>query len=114
MFCPQCGVEYREHFFECSDCHVPLVNRPSELETPADASADATPEVLIQTGISNLIAIGLAETLLREAGIPYFVMDQNTVARQESGNFLGWWSVRVPLEREDEAREILRSIEEAK
>jgi Putative prokaryotic signal transducing protein len=114
MFCPQCGTEYREHFFECSDCHVSLVDRPPELETPSDASADAKSDVLIQTGIFNLIAIGLAETLLREAGIPYFVTDQNTAARQESGNVLGWWSVRVPREREDEAREILRSVEEAK
>ena len=32
----------------------------------------------------------------QEAGIPFFVMDQNTAARQESGNFFGWLSVRVP------------------
>jgi hypothetical protein len=25
MFCPKCRVEYREGFYECSDCHVPLV-----------------------------------------------------------------------------------------
>ena len=41
-------------------------------------------------------------------------MDRNTAARQESGNFIGWWNVRVPREREAEARELLRSIEEAK
>ena len=68
-------------------------------------------EVLIRTGISDPIAIGLAESLLQEAGIPYFRMDQNPAARQESGNFLGWWNVRVPKEKEAEAREILRSVE---
>ena len=69
---------------------------------------------LIRTGIKDPVAIGLAQTLLREAGIPFFAMDRNVAARQESGNFLNWWSVRVPADREAEAREILRSVEEAK
>ena len=71
-------------------------------------------DVLIRTGINDPIAIGLAESLLREAGIPFFAMDRNIAARQESGNFLNWWSVRVASEREAEAREILRSVERAK
>jgi hypothetical protein len=71
-------------------------------------------EVLIRTGLQNPIAVGLAESLLQEAGIPFFTMDQNPAARQESGNFIGWWSVRVPREREAEAREILASVEEMK
>jgi hypothetical protein len=71
-------------------------------------------DVLIRTNLSNPIAIGLATSLLEEAEIPFFVMEQNPSARQESGNFLGWWSVRIPAEREAEAREILRSVEEAK
>ena len=75
---------------------------------------EAELEALIRTGITNPIGIGLAESLLQEAGIPFFVMDQNTAARQESGNFFGWLSVRVPREREAEAREILRSVEQAK
>ena len=69
-------------------------------------------DVLIRTGLQNPIAVGLATSLLQEAGIPFFTMDQNSAARQESGNFLGWWSVRVPREREAEAREILLSVEE--
>ena len=71
-------------------------------------------DVVIRTGITNPIGIGLAESLLQEAGIPFFAMDRNVAARQESGNFLGWWNVRVPREREAEAREILRNVEEAK
>jgi hypothetical protein len=51
---------------------------------------------------------------LQEARIPFFTMDENPSARQESGNVLGWWSVRVPREREAEAREILLSVEEMK
>ncbi len=71
-------------------------------------------DVLIRTGIKDPIAIGLAETLLEEAEIPFFAMDRNTPARQESGNFLGWWNIRVPRDREFEAREILYSVEQTK
>jgi hypothetical protein len=75
---------------------------------------EADLDVLIRTGIKDPVAIGLAESLLREAGIPFFAVDRNVAARQESGNFLNWWSVRVSTEREAETREILQSVEDAK
>jgi hypothetical protein len=119
MFCPRCHAEYRDGFVECSDCHLPLVDRLTEPGTPTDSSIDAHEEadasdldILIRTGFGNPVAIGLAKGLLQEAGIPFFTMDQNPAARQESGNFLGWWNVRVPRERAAEAREILQSVEE--
>jgi hypothetical protein len=77
-------------------------------------SDDSNLDVLIRTGLTSPIGIGLAQSLLREARIPFFTMDQNPAARQEGGEFIGWWSVRVPREREAEAREILRSVEEIK
>jgi hypothetical protein len=70
--------------------------------------------ILIQTGLNDPVAIGLAESLLREAGIPFFAMDRNVAARQESGNFLGWWNVRVPSDFEAAAREILADVERMK
>jgi hypothetical protein len=81
---------------------------------PDEEGREANLDALIRTGIADPVAIGLAESLLKEAGIPFFVMDQDTYARQESGNFLGWLNVRVPSAREAEARDILRSVEEAK
>jgi hypothetical protein len=71
-------------------------------------------DVLIRTGLSGPVAIGLAKNLLEEARIPFFTMDQSLAARQESGNLIGWWSVRVPREREFEAREILLNVEAMK
>jgi hypothetical protein len=41
-------------------------------------------------------------------------MDRNVPARQESGNFLGWWNIRVPKDRESEAREIIESVEQTR
>jgi hypothetical protein len=75
-------------------------------------SGESDFDVLIRTGFTSPVAIGLAKSLLEEARIPFFTMDENPAARQESGDFLGWWSIRVPREREAEAREILLSVEE--
>ena len=108
-FCPQCGAEYRKPSARCSHCHILLVARRPEPGTPQADDLDL--DVLIRTGLYHPIAIALAESLLREAGIPFFVMDQDVTARQESGNILGWWSIRVARNRESEAREILQSVE---
>jgi len=78
------------------------------------SSSEGDLDVLIRTGISDLIAIGLAENLLMEAGTPFFAMDENVAARQESGNLIGWWSIRVSKEVESEARAILHSVEAMK
>jgi len=114
MFCPQCRVEYREGFVECADCHVPLTDQLQPEAPVEDHAGPGDLDVLIRTACWGPISIGLAKSLLEEAGIPFFAMDQNISARQESGNFLGWWDVRVPLDREAEAREILRNVEEMK
>ena len=120
MFCPQCRAEYHGQT-ECPECHVPLVDRLAGTGTPPDSSAELNEragevdlDVLIRTGFRDPIAIGLVRNLLQEARIPFFAMDQNVAARQESGNVIGWWSVRVPREREAEAREILQSVERMK
>ena len=121
MFCPRCRAEYREPSIECPECRVPLEEHLSGLGTSPDSSADAQEradevdlDALIRTGLGDAVAVGLVKSLLQEAGIPFFDMDQNPAARQESGNVLGWWNVRVPREREAEAREILRNVEEMK
>jgi ankyrin repeat protein len=64
MFCPQCRVEYREGFTECSDCRVPLVAKLSaQTETPAVVDMV---EVLVTEDPAFLDE---AMTLLREAEI---------------------------------------------
>ncbi len=102
VFCPRCGGEFREKLTKCPNCQVPLAER--------DAGADL--DALIRTGISDPIALNLVKSLFEEAGIPFLVIDQSLAPRQESGNWLGWWTVRVPRCREAEAREILQSVTE--
>jgi len=113
MFCPQCRAEYRPGFFECADCHVALVSHLPEPAPPLDA--DDQPftgdfDILIRTGLQDPVAIALLKSLFEEAEIPFIELDQNPVVQQDSGNIFGSLSVRVPREREAEAREILRSV----
>jgi hypothetical protein len=114
MFCPQCRVEYREGFLECSDCHVPLISQLQPEAPTGEDPGEGDLDVLIRTGCWGPVAIGLAQTLLEEAGVPFFVVDQSVAVRQDSGNVFGCLDVRVPRAREAEAREILRSVEEMK
>lgn len=111
MFCPQCSAEYHDGSIECPDCRVALAVSPAD---EGEAAGEVDLDVLIRTGLTDPVSIGFVKILLEEAGIPFFAMDQNIAARQESGNVFGWWSFRVPRDREAEAREILRGVTEMK
>lgn len=69
-------------------------------------------DVLIRTGLKDPIGIALAQNLLDEAQIPYFVMDQTQAAHRDIGAFGGWWTIRVPHDCEERAREILLEVEQ--
>jgi hypothetical protein len=71
-------------------------------------------DVLIRTGLTNPVAIGLAKSLLEEGRIPFFNMDENPSARPDCVPSLGYWTIRVSRGREAEAREILLSVEKIK
>jgi hypothetical protein len=77
-------------------------------------SGEESLDVLIETSLANPIAVALAKSLLQEAGIPFVAIDPNSPFRQEGGNPIFSWNVRVPREREAEAREILQSVEETR
>lgn len=38
MFCPRCETEYREGFWSCTDCNVPLVESLEPEDEPISAS----------------------------------------------------------------------------
>ena len=116
MYCPQCRVEYREGFYECADCHVPLVAElPPEPEPgPRPQPTDKLELVTVLEG-DNPVQLSLAKAVLEDAGIPY--MGKGPAFRSRSGFGLfgaagpSW--IQVSQEDEREARELLENLEEA-
>jgi hypothetical protein len=111
VFCPECGVEYREGFTECADCRVSLVaEAPPE---PQPGLLDL--ELVTVLECNNAVATALAKATLEEAGIPFCTQGEELGPRMEalSPYFHPWCRFQVAREREAEARALLRPIEEA-
>lgn len=109
MYCPQCGVEYREGFTECADCHVPLASGtcPPEPEDPFDPALELV--VVLET--SDRIQLAMAKGLLEDAGIPLFVQGQIATLIQDVDGFLHKRiRLQVARDREAEARELLEAL----
>jgi hypothetical protein len=73
MYCPQCGVEYREGYSSCSDCHVLLVHerpRTSDDRSVALGDPNRDPFCAFWQGTDDRVLAELG-TVLDEAGIPY-------------------------------------------
>lgn len=112
MYCPQCRVEYRDGFTECSDCQVPLLagTTPPEPANPFDPNLDLV--VVLET--NDGIHLALAKGLLEEADIPFFVLGQVATLVQDVDPFLHKWvRVQVARDREAEARELLEGMPQA-
>lgn len=109
MYCPQCRLEYRDGFTECSDCHVSLLPGTAP-EEPA-AHFDPTLDLVIVLESNDRLQLAMAKGLLEEAGIPFFVLGQITTLINEVDGFLRKWvRVQVPRDREAEARELLEGL----
>ena len=66
MYCPECGGEYREGFYQCADCGVALVETAPVQPEPAPLRDLVTVLEVRDPGV-----LAIAESLLLEAGIPY-------------------------------------------
>jgi hypothetical protein len=65
--------------------------------------------VVLET--NNGIQLALARGLLRDAGIPFFVLGQIATLVQDVDPFLRKWvRLQVPKDREVEARELLEPL----
>jgi hypothetical protein len=107
MFCPSCEGEYREGFTRCPECDVDLVEKlpPSLHQTElALLFESAEPEELMPV-----------EGALRAAGIPFLVDGLDGVPGESFGGAFDpathTGKVEVPVERLEQARELLRSLE---
>jgi hypothetical protein len=108
MYCPQCLVEYREGFTECSDCHVPLAAGPPP---EPNAGFDPSLDLVIVLETDDPVQAALAKDLLEDAEIPFFVLgDIATLVNSVDGFLHKWVRIQVPHDREAEARELLEQM----
>lgn len=115
MYCPQCMTQYRDGFYECADCHVPLASGAPPERPPRNDVELAT----VFTTCDSF-AMKLAKASLEEAGIEYLVSDGtygHDIAYPTAfpiGSFPVVSSVQqIQVAREDEtrARELLEPLE---
>jgi hypothetical protein len=109
VYCPHCGVEYRDGFTECADCHAALLAGapPPEPASTFDPNLDLV--VLLET--DDPVQLFLAKGLLEDADIPFFVLGQIATLIQDLDPFLHKRvRVQVPRDREAEARELLKGM----
>jgi hypothetical protein len=71
MYCPKCGYQYNDGFYECSDCEVPLVPEP-----PSETKPHFTKykEVASNLRRDQIIII---KSILEARGIVYFVQGES-------------------------------------
>jgi hypothetical protein len=109
VYCPQCRVEYRDGFTECSDCHVPLL--AGTLPDQSTGQFDPTLDLVVVLETNEGIQLAMAKGLLEDASIPFFVLGQITTLVTDVDGFLHKWvRVQVPRDREAEARELLEEM----
>ena len=135
MFCPQCGAEYRPGFVQCSDCLVPLVDRPREDPESEDAPREDLPPAppastpppdalrrhlelvtVFKSGDPGLIA--LVKSILRSAEIPFTtkgegIQDLTGLGRLGSGYNLAFGPVELQVNSADadDAKALLEDLE---
>ena len=112
MYCPECGLEYREGIATCSDCGVALVPDPPEAAEQEPEPEWLDLETVLESPDPALLLV--VQSLLEAEEIPCFARGAGL---QE---FLGWGrmpsgvnlitgpvQLQVPKERIEEARALL-------
>lgn len=102
MFCPNCRAEYRQGFYECSDCKVALVH-----ELPPEPKLEYV-ELVTVLNAHDGSTLAMAQSLLDDANLVYFVKGGPQLGT--SYLFGGLIEIRVRLEDEQKAREILSEL----
>ena len=100
MYCPKCRTEYREGFYECADCLVPLVD---ELPPEEPAEYIDFKEIMTIYDPGELVVI---RSILEDNEITYFVQGEHF------SSFYGGIPTRVMVPRDeyDKASELLKDF----
>jgi hypothetical protein len=106
VYCPQCNVEYRDGFTECSDCRVALI-----AGAPPSDSFDPSLELVEVLETNDGVQLAMAKGMLEDAGIPFFLLGRIATLVQDVDPFLHKWvRVQISRDREAEARELLEPL----
>ena len=80
MFCPKCRAEYREGFFRCCDCDIPLVDQLQADRSVAHHGRGFEtdhPELVVLRTFRTVIEADLAKSALESVGIDSMVRSDN-------------------------------------
>jgi hypothetical protein len=101
MFCPECRAEYREGFYECADCKIPLVS-----ELPPEPKLEFIEYEKVLTAF-NLAQIALIKSLLDSENVTYYIQGEHILPYYPHGPA----RVMVKKDQVEMAKEILRELD---
>jgi hypothetical protein len=104
MYCPNCRAEYREGFFKCADCHVPLVaGLPPENDKDDVHYVDMV-EVYSTYNPADIVFI---KSLLDGEGIHYYFQGENSMVMIAAGAYA---RLLVQADQAERVREIIKTV----
>lgn len=109
MFCPECGVEYRKGFSQCSDCQVALVES-LPVEPEPDHSGQGWETIEYSTYSAGQVPV--LKSVLEAEGIEYFLSDENIDTLYGSLPLLRAPRLMVRQEQADQVRQIIARLDE--
>ena len=107
MFCPECGAEYRQGFYECSDCQVPLVH---ELAAEPEAEPGVSGGGMIPIVEVGPVEFGRVRSILEEAGIECFAAQDDGLGTVLGARLASGVWVQVREKDAEQARRLLGEL----
>ncbi len=100
MFCPNCRYKYEKHITLCPECGATLVK-----ELPPEKEPEYTELVTVYT-TADAGLLGLAKSILEDAGIDYYVRGESTKTLFAAG----FMELQVHPEEADEAEMLIEEM----
>jgi len=117
LYCPNCGYEYRDGFFRCSDCGAPLVIKSqmaAQSKWKGTRAEDVEFVVVLRTG--RIWEVEMVANVFKEADIPCYQQLETLgglIVAKEIPMSMGpgeWWAFYVRKDLKERAEEILAEL----